>query len=124
MTDRSPEDETILPIPSDLYWEVGEVQDQLADLQAKLLDLQHRYYELSRSPQSLDVDDLGEPTSPLYAVQNTEGWLASADSNLWRASEQLSRARGYASRLRLTDRACAQREQQLAQRRPPPERTR
>ncbi|MFI9406865.1 hypothetical protein [Nocardia sp. NPDC052316] len=118
------QNEPILPIPSDLYLEVGEVQDQLDDLQRKLLDLQHRYHELTRSPRSLDVDNLGEPTSPLYAAQMTEGWLASADSNLWRASEQLSRARGYASRLKLTEQACQQREQQLAQHRPPIERTR
>lgn len=117
-------DEPILPIPSDLYWEVGEIQDQLTELQSKLLDLQHQYQELSRSPRSLDVDNLGEPISPLYAAQSTEGWLASADSNLWRANEQLTRARAYASRLRLTDHACEQREQQLTQRRPPVDRTR
>ncbi|MEU7141705.1 hypothetical protein ABZ942_19800 [Nocardia sp. NPDC046473] len=117
------QNEPILPIPSDLYLEVGAVQDQLEDLQRKLLDLQQRYHELGQSPRSLDVDNLGDPISPLHATQNTEGWLASADSNLWRASEQLSRARGYASRLRLTAQACEEREQQLSHR-PPIERTR
>ncbi|KAA8884255.1 hypothetical protein F3087_34085 [Nocardia colli] len=117
-------DESVLPIPSDLYLEVGEVQDQLAELQSKLLDLQHRYYELSRAPRSLDVDTLGEPISPLHAAQLTENWLSSADSNLWRASEQLARARAYAGRLKLTDHACEQREHQLTQRRPPIDRTR
>ncbi|MGW4849127.1 hypothetical protein [Nocardia brasiliensis] len=116
MTDTA--NEPILPIPSDLYLEVAEVQDQLAELQSKLLDLQHRYHELGRSPRSLAVDSLGEPISGLYAVQMTQGWLASADSNLWRASEQLAQARAHASRLRLTNQVSEQRERQLAQRRP------
>lgn len=114
----------ILPIPSDLYLEMGELADQVDNLRNKLRKLDNRYRELRRAPAALDVDTLGKFITPEAAIDLTQGWLAAADENLSGASEEIGRAHGHASRLKLTDQAAEEREQRLTQRRPPIERTR
>lgn len=123
MADRK--SEPVLPIPADLYQRLHGVGDRLDDLRRELLEIRREYAELRRQPDVLAVDNLGEPIEPLAAANATLHELARSDADLNSANNWLAHARSqYASRLRLTDHACEQREQQLTQRRPPIERTR
>ncbi|WP_433562317.1 hypothetical protein ACQP1O_33200 [Nocardia sp. CA-151230] len=114
----------ILPIPSDLYTEIGQLADRVYELRRDLRRIRNQYAELRQSPESLRTDNLGEPIDPREAVEAAYQGLDAAECDLANTGESISWAHGRASRLSLTDAACEHREQLLARRRPPIERTR
>lgn len=117
--------EPILPIPSELYTEIGKVEDRVRELRRDVRRLRNRYAELRQSPQSLRVDNLGKPMEPREAVEAAYQALDAAEFNLDDTSEAIGWAHSVGSRLSLTDAAAEHREQLLAQRqRSPIERTR
>ncbi|MFJ9368779.1 hypothetical protein ACIRRA_30735 [Nocardia sp. NPDC101769] len=116
--------EPILPIPADLYDEIGDLAERVQALRADVTRIRNRYAELAQSPKSLRVDNLGAPTDPREAVILTHTALRAVDRDLETVEKGLTYAHGPASRISLTDAAVEHREQQLAQQRPPIERTR
>ncbi|MVU79479.1 hypothetical protein GPX89_19800 [Nocardia sp. ET3-3] len=107
--------EQILPIPSDLYAEIGQIEERIYELRRDVRRLRNRYAELRQSPQSLRVDNLGQAIEPREAVEAAYQALDSAEFNLDDTSESLGWAHRAGSRLSLTDAAAEHREQQLAQ---------
>ncbi|MFE3222920.1 hypothetical protein [Nocardia sp. NPDC059228] len=116
--------EPILPIPSDLYNEIGQLADRVQALRADVARIRGQYAELAESPKSLRVDELGAPTDPREAVILTHTALRAVDRDLETVEKGITYAHGPASRISLTDAAAERREQQLGQQRPPIERTR
>ncbi|WP_433193817.1 hypothetical protein ACQP1G_34230 [Nocardia sp. CA-107356] len=110
-TNRTPDD-PILPVPSELYEDLGEVQERVEELYRDLARIRRSYEQLSRSPESLRVDDLGSPTTPLRASAHAQEWLTEAASSLRRTHAEIDTARGHGSRLALTDAACEHRDKQ------------
>ncbi|WP_280471828.1 hypothetical protein [Nocardia cyriacigeorgica] len=106
----------LLPVPADLYTEIGELQDRVEELRRDLRRVRHAYSELELAPDSLAVDDLGAPVTPTEMTTAARAWLLRAESGLDRAEDGLSRAHTPASRLKLTEAAADLREQQLAHR--------
>ncbi|MGI5220611.1 hypothetical protein [Nocardia sp. CA-290969] len=119
-TDRAP----ILPVPSDLYIELGELEEQISEVQRRLRAIRNRYGHLAEDPDALDVDALGKPTTPDREVLAVLDALDDTAYELSDASLYLDRTRGHASRLKLTEPACEEREQQLAARDARPTRSR
>ncbi|QBS40399.1 hypothetical protein [Nocardia sp. CS682] len=118
MNDRSPQNEPILPIPSDLYRDIAGLQDRIDAVRADLTRTAMRYRELGQSPESLAVDNLGDPIEPAEANNRVLNGLQLTDCELQAAAEWLSTTSGrYASRLKLTDTADQHRERQIAQQR-------
>ncbi|QVI22910.1 hypothetical protein KHQ06_08080 [Nocardia tengchongensis] len=117
-------DEQILPIPSDLYTEVGQVENRIEELRRDVRRLRNRYAELRESPESLRTDSLGRLIEPRQAVEEAYRGLDDAEFNLEYSAEASRWARNHASRLSLTDAAVEHREQLLAEQCPPIERTR
>ncbi|QLY33965.1 hypothetical protein H0264_18570 [Nocardia huaxiensis] len=116
--------EPILPIPSDLYDEIGHLGDRVQALRADITRIRHRYAELAQSPKSLRVDELGRPIDPREAVILTHQALRVIDRDLETVENGLRYAHGPASRISLTDTAAEHRNQQLAAQHPPVHRTR
>ncbi|MFD0362733.1 hypothetical protein ACFQZZ_14915 [Nocardia sp. GCM10030253] len=116
--------EPILPIPSDLYREMAGVYDRINQVRDALIRLREPYFDLEATPQSLAVDNLGEPTTPTKATAVVLGELLIASAYLDRVEAAIDRARQPANRLKLTDQADQHRERQLAEQRPRTERTR
>lgn len=121
---RENSNDPILPIPSDLYAEIGQVEDRVRELSRDVRRLRNQYSELQRSPESLRTDNLGRPIEPSVAVEDAYLSLDTAEFNLQYTVESLRCAHSAGSRLSLTDAAAEHREQLLARRRPPIERTR
>ncbi|WP_280434441.1 hypothetical protein [Nocardia carnea] len=114
----------ILPVPADLYAELSEVEDQLSEVQRRLREIGNRYGLLADSPDALDVDTLGKPTT---ADREILAVLDALDDTAFRLNDAdlcLDRSRGHASRLKLTEQACEQREQRIAARDARPTRSR
>ncbi|CAM4487195.1 hypothetical protein NONI108955_34345 [Nocardia ninae] len=110
--------DAVLPIPSDLYRDMAGLQDRIEVLRADLTRTLMRYRELGQSPDSLAVDNLGEPIEPAEANARVLHGLQLTDCELQAAAEWLSTTSGrYASRLKLTDTADQHRERQLARQR-------
>ncbi|MFQ6226662.1 hypothetical protein [Nocardia sp. NPDC002869] len=118
--DRSP----ILPVPADLYTELGELEDQIGELQRQLRAIGNRYGHLANDPDALDVDTLGNPTTPDQEVIAVLDALNDTDHELNDTGIYLDRARRHASRLKLTEAACEEREQRIAARDARPTRSR
>ncbi|MGA6209314.1 hypothetical protein ACPESR_31610 [Nocardia testacea] len=119
-TDRAP----ILPVPSDLYVELGELEDQISEVQHRLRAIRNRYGHLAEDLDALDIDTIGKPTTPDREVLAVLDALDDTAYQLSDASLYLDRTRGHASRLKLTEPACEEREQQLAARNSRPTRSR
>lgn len=119
-TDRAP----ILPVPSDLYVELGELEDQISEVQRRLRSIRNRYGHLAEDLDALDVDTIGQPTTPDREVLAVLDALDDTAYQLSDASLYLDRTRGHASRLKLTESACEEREQQIAARNARPTRSR
>lgn len=81
--------EPILPIPSELYTEIGKVEDRVRELRRDVRRLRNRYAELRQSPQSLRVDNLGKPMEPREAVEAAYQALDAAEFNLDDTSEAI-----------------------------------
>ncbi|QIS02337.1 hypothetical protein F5X71_08380 [Nocardia brasiliensis] len=111
----------ILPVPSELYRDMRELGDHIEALRDELASMRARYRELGACPESLAVDALGEPIEPSEANERILGGLKLTDSELQAAAEWLDTTRTrYASRLKLTDAADAERERRLTQARRSP----
>ncbi|MFD6357264.1 hypothetical protein [Nocardia tengchongensis] len=116
--------EPVLPIPSELYDEIGQLGDRVRGLREDIARIRGQYALLVQSPKSLRVDELGAPTDPRDAAILTHQGLRVVDRDLETVAKGIGWAHGPASRISLTDAAVEHREQQLAQQRPPIERTR
>lgn len=108
--------EPILPIPSDLHEQTWAAAEALQSLRRQIGDLQQSYRELEGSPESLRTDTLGDPIDPATATSAAQMWLASTDRALSAADDGLRRASSYTTRLSLTEQACDEREQRIADR--------
>ncbi|MET8428369.1 hypothetical protein [Nocardia sp. NPDC004860] len=116
--------EPILPVPSELYDEIGQLGDRVRALREEVIRIRSQYAQLAKSPKSLRADELGTPTDPHEAVVLTHTALRAVDRDLETVEKGIGWAHGPASRISLTDAAVEHREQQLAAPRPPIERTR
>ncbi|MFE3799282.1 hypothetical protein [Nocardia tengchongensis] len=116
--------EPVLPIPSDLYDEIGELGDRVRGLREDIARIRGQYALLVQSPTSLRVDELGPSTDPREAAILTHQGLRVMDRDLDTLEKGIGWVRGPASRISLTDAAADHREQQIAAQRPPIERTR
>ncbi|MFF0633491.1 hypothetical protein ACFYTS_13430 [Nocardia sp. NPDC004151] len=116
--------EPVLPIPSELYDEIGQLGDRVRGLREDIARIRGQYALLVQSPTSLRVDDLGPPTDPREAAILTHQGLRVMDRDLETVEKGISWVRGPASRISLTGAATDHREQQIAAQRPPIERTR
>lgn len=119
-TGRAP----ILPVPSDLYRELGELEDQISEAQRRLRTIRNHFGLLAEDPDALDVDTLGRPTTPAREVLAVLKALDDTAYELNDAGLYLDRTRSHASRLKLTDAACEEREQRIAARDRRPARSR
>ncbi|MEU1205483.1 hypothetical protein [Nocardia sp. NPDC005825] len=106
--------EPVLPIPSDLYNEIGELGDRVRELREDIARIRGQYALLVQSPNSLRVDELGAPTDPREAAILTHQGLRVMDRDLETVEKSISWVRGPASRISLTDAAAEHRDQQLA----------
>ncbi|UFS99098.1 hypothetical protein [Nocardia huaxiensis] len=106
----------ILPVPSDLYNDIGGIEDRVRQLRRDIRVIRNQYAELRQSPDALRVDELGEPIAPTDAIGSAEHALQWAEYHLQDTSEAIDSAHQSASRLSLTEAACEHREQQLEQR--------
>ncbi|WP_329405972.1 hypothetical protein OG563_30500 [Nocardia vinacea] len=109
--------EPILPIPSDLNREMAGFYEQINQMRDQLNWVSERYVDLAHSPQSLAVDNLGEPIEPIDANGAVLTALEDADQRLYRVEAAIDEARKNASRLKLTDQADQERERRLAEQR-------
>lgn len=116
--------EPVLPIPSELYDEIGQLGDRVRGLREDIARIRSQYALLVQSPKSLRVDDLGAPTDPRDAAILVHQGLRVVDRDLETVAKGIGWVHGPASRISLTDAAVEHREQQLAQQRPPIESTR
>ncbi|MFE9323542.1 hypothetical protein ACIHDR_19505 [Nocardia sp. NPDC052278] len=107
----------ILPVPSELYQDLAEFYDHINQMRDQLNRVSERYVDLAHSPQSLAVDNLGEPIEPIDANGAVLTALDDADRRLCRVEAAIDEARKNASRLKLTDQADEHRNQQLEQQR-------
>ena len=114
MPDTTPD--PILPIPSDLHQTTGEAADSLHDVRRQLGQLQRRYRELLAAPDSLRTDSLGRPIAPAEAVNCALMWLESTDRALSAAEDGIRHTTSYTTRLSLTEAACDERDQRIADR--------
>ncbi|WP_433491990.1 hypothetical protein [Nocardia grenadensis] len=114
----------ILPVPVDLYEELGDLDDRICEVRAQLNSLQRRYDELGVNLESLDVDTLGRPTTPAEEMDQTAEALTRMNYRLDQVRILLDQARSRASRLKLTEEAAEHREQQINARDVDPERLR
>ncbi|MFI5716078.1 hypothetical protein [Nocardia sp. NPDC051750] len=108
------EQAAILPVPCDLYQELGELQDQAYQLHRRLLDVERSYLKLFHSPDALDVDNLGEPTSAHQKVTDVLDTIGASRHRLFDSASEIGRAHSHASRLKLTEQAAEEREQRVA----------
>ncbi|MGW5572631.1 hypothetical protein ACWEVD_15615 [Nocardia thailandica] len=108
--------EPILPIPSDLHEQTWAAAEALQRVRRQISELEQQYRELGHSPESLRVDNLGDPIDPATATSATQMWLASTGRALQAADDGLRRATSYTTRLSLTEQACDERDQRIADR--------
>ncbi|MGW5751285.1 hypothetical protein [Nocardia rhamnosiphila] len=104
----------ILPVPSDLYTELGELSDQLRQVQRTVRAVEARYLELGGHLDALDVDTLGESTTPDQEVDRCLEALEETRFAFDRAGRWLDAAHVHSSRLKLTDQAAEDRERRVA----------
>lgn len=116
--------EPVLPIPSDLYREIGQLGDRVRELREDVARIRGQYALLVQSPTSLRVDQLGPPTDPREAAIITHTALRAVDRDLATVEQGIGWAHGPASRISLTDAAAEHRDQRLAAQRSPIERIR
>lgn len=108
--------EPILPIPADLHAQTWAAAEALQNVRRQISELQHQYRELGHSPESLRTDTLGDPIDPATATNAAQMWLASTGRALQAADDGLRRATSYTTRLSLTEQACDERDQRIADR--------
>ncbi|MFF2082860.1 hypothetical protein ACFVVM_03755 [Nocardia sp. NPDC058176] len=114
MPDNHPD--PILPIPSDLHLNTEDATEALHEVRRQVAQLGQRYRDLLAEPESLRTDDLGRPIAPAEAVNCALMWLESTDRALSAAEDGIGHARSYTTRLSLTEQACDEREQRIADR--------
>ncbi|QIS13648.1 hypothetical protein [Nocardia arthritidis] len=109
--------EPILPIPADLYRQTGRLYDRIIEFRDELNRIRSGHFDLADSPQSLAVDDLGEPIRPIDANSAALDALDKAEDQLGQVERAVDEARRFSGRLKLTDQADQQREGRLARQR-------
>ncbi|MEV6361330.1 hypothetical protein [Nocardia asteroides] len=108
--------EPILPIPSDLHQTTNAAADNLNYVRHQIGQLQCHYRELLAEPDALRTDSLGRPMEPVEAVNCALMWLESTDRALSAAEDGIRHASSYTTRLSLTEQACEERDQRIADR--------
>lgn len=108
--------EPILPIPADLDEQRAQTYEALVNVRRQISELESSYRDLARSPESMRTDSIGDPIAPNEATSAALMWLASTGRALSAADDGLRRAGSYTTRLSLTDQACDEREQRIADR--------
>lgn len=107
----------ILPIPSDLYRAVGKLHDRIDEMRDELVRIRTSYRALQRSPESLAVDNLGEPITPADATASVLTGLTTVSERLDGVERAVDEAHQPASRLKLTDQADKERDRRIAHQR-------
>ncbi|WP_194819317.1 hypothetical protein [Nocardia sp. XZ_19_385] len=107
------ENEPILPAPSDLYRRMAKFYNHIDQMRDELGRLTGEYADLAHSPESLAVDNLGAPITPIDANDAVLSALEAAEQRLYRVQSAVDVAHEHASRLKLTDAAAEHRDQQL-----------
>ncbi|MEU4811885.1 hypothetical protein AB0H20_22000 [Nocardia fluminea] len=108
--------EPILPIPSDLDQQTYRVQDAIEEARRQVIELHCRYTDLAQAPDALRTDTIGADTTPTEATNGALMWLESTNRALFAAQDGIGRARNHTSRLSLTEQACDERDQRIADR--------
>jgi hypothetical protein len=110
--------------PADLYERQRGIGERLIELEREIADIKREYARLRAHPAALAVDDLGDPIDPVVATDAAVHGLDQAGGELRNAAYRLANARGYASRLKLTEQASEDLDRRQTQQRSRAERTR